>query len=89
MPHKRRTIIQSEQFLASAAKLVGGIQRLDEALVAADWAVCANPLWGREVPGTPWRAFPVVMPEGEVLIFYSTESDQIILQDLFLSSHES
>ena len=89
MPHKQREIIESERFSAADKKLKGGLQRLDEALCGAVWAVSANPEWGREVPGTSLRVFPVVVPEGEILIYYRcSDSDQIIFEDLMVTPRE-
>lgn len=68
---------RSAIFDEAGAALVGGLERLDEALAGLEWSIAHQPELYPLVPGTLLRVAKLAMPGGAILaVYFTIELDQ-------------
>lgn len=79
LPERMRTIIEEPRFAFELQALIPRAQRADEFIDGAKWALCRNPLKGRQIGRShvwflPMEDVPGILP---VVLYYTFDDDYV------------
>lgn len=87
-PDNNRTVIESETFAASKAKLRIEPRLLDDLLEGIIFFLSRMPQWGWQIGNTKLYAITLDLPVDpyEAVVYYTFDDERVVLEDIFSKS---